>query len=117
MKNYIQPGNVIEFTATGTIASGDAVQVGQLVGIATTDAASGAKFNLAVSGVFQVTKATHATDQAWTEGMLVYWNGTAFTKTSAGNLLVGVATKAAASTSAVGVLRLNGSAKADEAGG
>jgi predicted RecA/RadA family phage recombinase len=112
--NYVQPGNVLELTApSGGVVSGAAVQIGQMVGIATTSAAQAAKFNLAVTGVFTVVKATGET---WGEGELVYFDGTEFTTTGTSNLLVGVAVAAAGSADTSGVLRLNGIAQADEAG-
>lgn len=113
MKNYIQPGQVIEFAApSGGVTSGDVVQIGQIVGVATTTAAQTVRFNLAVTGVYTVPKAT---GEAWTEGALVYFDGTEMTTTASGSLLAGVAVAAAGSSDTTGVVRLNGAGSADAA--
>lgn len=96
MNNFIQEGDCQEFTAGGTVTAGLPYQFGMVLGIATTDAASGAKFIVKIRGVFEVTKPG---SQAWTEGAAVYYDiGTGKFTTSVGdNRLAGWATEAVGS--------------------
>ena len=49
MKNFVQPGDVVELTApSGGVVSGTVYLIGALVVVATVTAAEGAKFNGAV---------------------------------------------------------------------
>jgi predicted RecA/RadA family phage recombinase len=54
--NYKQAGEVIEYTASGTISSGDVVVVGTQIGIALDDAVSGDVISVSMEGVFAVPK-------------------------------------------------------------
>ena len=117
MNNFLQPGDVIEFTApTGGVVSGTPVEIGQLLVIPGVTAAVGVKFSGTTSGVFSITKIG---TQAWTEGQLVYWDdgNTRFTSVATGSLLAGVAVEAVAGGAGdtTGKVRLNGMAQADEA--
>jgi len=96
MKNFVQPGESVEFTApVGGVTAGVGVQIGQLLVIATVTAAAGARFNGLVEGVITRAKAG---SQAWAEGAQVYWDESAkvFTTVAAGNLPAGVAVAAVA---------------------
>lgn len=111
MKNYVQPGDVLELTApSGGVVSGTAYLIGSLLVIATVTAAQTEKFNGQVVGVVEHAKVSA---QAWTEGVKVYWDNSAklFTTTSGGNTLVGVAAKVADNPSATGFVRLDGVAR------
>lgn len=113
MNNYTQPGDIMPFTApSGGVSAGDGVQIGQLFTVAVTDAAETETFQGKTTGVFTLPKTSA---QAWTEGVLVYWTGTAATTTAGTNLLIGCAAAAAANPSSTGSVRLNGIARADEA--
>jgi len=68
MKNDVQNGDYIEFTAGATITSGQLVQVGSLHGVSVTDVANGAKGTLAMEGVFTLPKLTAAAGDACTAG-------------------------------------------------
>jgi predicted RecA/RadA family phage recombinase len=108
MKNYIQPGDTITFTAAADTKSGDGVLVGSLFGIAAADYKSGdAKAQMKTTGVFNLPKTSA---QAWTQGAKVYWDATnkVATTTVGSNSLIGVAIATAANPSAAGVVRLNG---------
>lgn len=107
MINYVQPGEVLTLTAPSAVTKGLPYLIGSLLVIATASAESGAKFTGAVVGVFTVTKKG---DSAWTEGEKIYWdNGEGnFQDSASGNILVGVATKAAAQADTVGEVRLDG---------
>jgi predicted RecA/RadA family phage recombinase len=58
--NYIQAGEVIDFTAGSDISSGDVVAVGNLVGVAITDIANGAVGAVSVEGVWSLPKVSAA---------------------------------------------------------
>lgn len=108
MKNYIAPGDMLPFTASGAVASGDGVLAGTLFGVAAGDVADGEVGNLKTTGVFELPKAG---SQAWTVGAKVYWtSGGAATTTASGNTLIGVAYEAVGSGAAetLGKVRLNG---------
>lgn len=70
MKNFIQKGNTMTFTAGATITAGQLVLVGVLVGVALNDAASGEECEMAISGVFEVGKVSGAIGI----GVAVYYN-------------------------------------------
>ncbi|APZ52174.1 DUF2190 family protein [Salipiger abyssi] len=106
MKNYIQAGNVITFTAAATTAAGQGVLQGALFGVAATDAASGEEFEAAVTGVFELPKAAGAL----TKGQKVYWSSANanVTATATGNTLIGAVIEAAADAASLAKVRLNG---------
>lgn len=111
MKNFIQPGDVVEFTAPGGgVTSGTPVQIGQLVVVPAVTAAAAARFNGQVVGVFTLPKLA---GQAWAEGALLYFDATPgeFTTTAIGNLLAGTAAEAALSGDTTGKVRLDGVAR------
>ena len=58
--NYVQEGNVIEFTATQAYSSGDVVVIGGLLGIALNNVANGAQGQAQIKGVFSVPKVSAA---------------------------------------------------------
>lgn len=107
MKNFIQPGRVVTFTApAGGIQSGAGMLAGSLFGIAAATAAAGAQVEGAVEGVFELPKA--ADDVSF--GERIYWDDTAknVTTTATDNTLIGAAVAAAASGAATVRVRLNG---------
>jgi predicted RecA/RadA family phage recombinase len=61
-KNYIQPGEVIDWTnATGGAkTSGSVIAVGQMLGVALVDIANGATGSVQIKGVFEVPKVSGA---------------------------------------------------------
>ncbi len=110
MKNYVQPGDVVTVTAPAAVVAGAGVLIGSLFGIAVNSAASAADLELAVTGVVNATKVG---SQAWTEGQLIYWSGTALTNVASTNKLVGCAVKpvpGAGAGETTGRVRLNGAA-------
>lgn len=71
-KNFIQPGDVLTTTSGGAVASGAPVVVGELVGVALGAAAgSGEAIDLALKGVFRVTKLSTDTPA---QGAILYWD-------------------------------------------
>lgn len=108
------PGDTLELTApSGGVLAGTAYKIGQLLVVAKVSVAQTLPFSADVKGVFYLPKTTGA---AWTEGELLYWNNSThkLITTGSGNLLVGVASAAAASGDAFGYCRLNGAARPDE---
>lgn len=78
--NYIQPGEVLEYTAGADITSGDVVWIGGIVGVALDNIATGAVGPVQVSGVFSIPK-----DQTvvFNVGDPVYWDDAAGHATAA----------------------------------
>lgn len=99
MKNYLQSGDVLTIPAPATIVSGAVVIVGQLKGVAVTDAASGAPVAVQTRGVFTLPKEAA---QAVTLGAAIYWDATpgVATTTATDNTLIGYATAAAGASAA-----------------
>lgn len=58
--NYLQAGDVIQYTAGADISSGDVVKMGNILGVALGDIANGATGSVALRGVFTVPKVTAA---------------------------------------------------------
>ena len=113
--NFRHSGQSMTFTApVGGVVSGVGLLIGQLYVVPTASAAAGELFGGMVTGVHVQAKAA---GQAWTEGQLIYFNGTALTTTATSNTLIGCAAEAAASANTTGVVRLNGSARPAEPGG
>lgn len=114
-RTYVHPGDVLPLTApAGGVVSGTPYKIGQLFVIAMVSAAEAAAFEGMTMGVHDLPKVSA---QAWTEGALVYWDDTAklVTTVATANLLIGVASAAAANPSATGRVRLNCAARANEA--
>lgn len=113
MKNKINSGERLTLTApAGGVVSGGGYQIGQLFVVAVADAAQGDPFVGEIYGTYSLPKTSA---QAWTEGQLIYWDGTECTTTSLNNLLIGCAAAAAANPSATGEVRLSGSPQIDSA--
>jgi predicted RecA/RadA family phage recombinase len=106
MKNFVMKGCTITLTAPYAVTSGQALQVGSIVGVAGSDAAISTEVETVLEGVFSLTKATGL---AWTQGALIYWDNAArnCTTTVATNKLIGVATQAQLAGDTVGNVRLN----------
>ncbi|MEK6531263.1 MAG: DUF2190 family protein [Deltaproteobacteria bacterium] len=94
MKNYIQTGESLEYTAGANITSGSGVLVGKRLGVAATDIANGSKGVLAMRGVFSLPKLS--TDVV-AQGDELYWDDTnkRLTLTATSNTKAGYAAKAA----------------------
>jgi len=109
MKNYISTGDRLSFTSGADIASGDAVQLGALFGVATGDIANGAEGTIKLTGIFDLAKAP---SQSWAIGAKVYWDATNWraTTTATGNTLIGAAALAVGGSASetIGRVRLNG---------
>ncbi len=56
MKNFVQHGEYIEVTAPNDIESGELVAIGDLVGIAVTNASKSSKVSLGIGKIYAVPK-------------------------------------------------------------
>lgn len=106
-RKFIQPGEVIDYTAGTAVLSGAVVLVGKRLGVALADIAAGDTGPVQVSGVFEVDKLS--TDVV-TQGALLYWDSAAskMTVTVGSNTLAGYAWKAAGNGVTTVQIKLNG---------
>jgi len=90
MKNFIQPGDVVDIVAAGTLAAGAGLVVGTMFGVVMEAAVNGQRVALALTGVFDLPKTAGQTPAV---GAAVYWDAGAgnVTTSSAGNTKIGVA--------------------------
>lgn len=103
---FVQPGDVIDYTAGANIASGQVVLMGVRIGVALAAIANGAIGPVQVTGVFTIAKLS--TD-AVTQGAALYWDNTnsRLTTTASGNTLAGYATAASGSGAATVNIKIN----------
>ena len=106
---FIHDGKAIDYTPGADVSAGDVVVQGELVGIAKLDIASGVLGALAVTGVFDLPKASG--DGGIAAGAEVYWDEAeqvAKTDAEAGaNKKLGKAVAAAADTDTAVRVRLS----------
>ncbi|HET7500648.1 MAG TPA: DUF2190 family protein [Kofleriaceae bacterium] len=112
MKNFLQCGDSLEFTApAGGVTSGAPVLISSLLVVAKANAAAGERFVGETSGVFSLPKPAGA---AWAEGQLLYWDSAAaaganlVTAPSATARRVGCAAAVAAAADTTGAVLLTG---------
>ena len=110
MKNKVRDLGTWKITAMPyTVVAGAGVLKGSRFGVAINDATSGGVGVVETEGVFTLAKQT---GQAWTEGLLLYWDDTNKVVTSAlaagANKLIGTADKAAASGDTTGDVAVSG---------
>ena len=112
MKNYLQNGHIVRVTTpAGGIASGDALIVGSVFGIAAYSAAEGDPLELSTTGVYQLPKASA---EVLAVGARVAWDNTAkeVSTPGAGRFPIGIATEAAGNGVTSVAVRLDGVATA-----
>ena len=108
MQNYIQNGHAITVLApAGGIASGEGAIIGNIFGIAAFTSAVGEPVELAITGVYQLPKATSA---VLTVGARLAWDNTAknINVPGTGRFPVGIATEAAGNGITSVAVRLDG---------
>ena len=110
MRNYVQPGDMITFTAAAALASGAGVLVGALFGVSASDYAAGeTNAEMKTTGVFDL-----AADPAATAaiGAKAYWDDAnkRVTATAAGATAIGCFVLAKVATARTARVRLNGTA-------
>ena len=105
MKNFIQPGDVLDYTATADVAAGAVVVMGARIGVVVADIANGQVGAVRVKGVVELPKVTTAVAQ----GAELYWDATnsRLTATATSNTLAGYAAAAAGSGTTTVALHLN----------
>lgn len=103
---FVQPGEVIDYTAGANIASGQVVLMGARIGVAIKAIANGETGPMQVTGVFNIAKLS--TDNM-AQGALLYWDNTnsRLTTTASGNTLAGFAAAAAAATTTSVNIKIN----------
>lgn len=106
MQNFIQRGDTVSFTNTEAVVAGQGATMGQLFGVAATDAEPGETFEASVVGVFELPKAAGVI----AAGARVYWRSDidAVTTVASGNRLIGASIIDAADGATTTVVRLNG---------
>lgn len=106
MKNFVQIGDVLDYTPGTAVASGAVVVMGVRVGIAVADIAANATGAVRVKGVVELAKLSTDTQA---QGALLYWDSTnsRLTTTASGNTLAGYAAKAAGNGTTTVWLHLN----------
>jgi predicted RecA/RadA family phage recombinase len=111
MKNFVQPGLSVPMPMPYDRASGQGVLVGALFGVVAVDALIGVTAEVAVNGVFDITKEAPLVIAV---GARVFWDNTnkRVTTTATGNVAVGHAVVAAASADTTCRVRLSGSTPA-----
>ena len=107
--NFVQPGDVLDFTAAGTITSGTPFLMGTKLAVPLKSGVSGDIIPVRVTGVFTLSKNTGASTN-WAIGGAVYWDAATskVTAVSSGNTLIGYGAAPAATTDATGQVKLNG---------
>jgi predicted RecA/RadA family phage recombinase len=111
MKTFAQPGLSVSLPMPYDRTSGQGVLVGALFGVVAVDALSGASAEVAVNGVFDITKEAPLVIAV---GARVFWENTnkRVTTTATGNVAIGHAVVAAASADTTARVRLSGSTPA-----
>lgn len=112
MKNFVQNGDVITFTAGADVASGELVEYGSLYGISSGVVANGATGELVLKGVFEVPK-TAGAGTAIAAGGPAYYDASEGAQVngddeSGANTLCGYAIEAAADGAATAKIKLLG---------
>lgn len=108
LTKFIHDGAAVDYTPGADVAAGDVVVQADLVGIARVAIPANTLGTLAVTGVFEVPKAT-GVGTALAAGTTVYWDAVnnQATATATGNKLLGKVVKAAADADAVVWVRLS----------
>ncbi len=103
---YVQPGEVIDYTAGANKTAGQPVLIGTKLGVCIADIANGSTGPVAVTGVYTVAKLN--TDVV-AQGAALYWDSanSRLTTTSAGNTLAGYAFTAAGNGATTVNIKLN----------
>lgn len=106
MKNFVQIGDVLDYTPGSAVSSGAVVVMGVRVGIAVADIAANATGAVRVKGVVELAKLSTDTPA---QGALLYWDAgnSRLTTTAGSNVLAGYAAKAAGNGATTVWLHLN----------
>lgn len=85
---YVQKGETVDYTPVSDLEAGAVVRLGELAGITAIPIPAGMLGAVAVSGVFDVEKASAA---SFAIGDSVYWNFTSEQAETSGDFILGVA--------------------------
>ena len=87
-KNVVNSGHILTLTASRTVTSGQGMLRGNTFGVAMLDVTTGTTGQFALTGTHTLPKASGAIN----EGVLLYWDNTAFnvTTTAGSNTKIGV---------------------------
>ena len=105
--NFIQPGDVLDYTVAGSaITTGSGILVGLRLGVALASGAVGQTISVAVKQVYSLPKLPA---DVMAQGALLYWDNTnkRLTTTASGNTLAGYAANAAGSGDTAVRIHLN----------
>lgn len=105
MKNQVSSGDRINVTTpSGGLTAGVGALIGALFGVALNTTVQGDPNVLLRGGEFDLAKEGAGSGQAWTVGLVLYWDNTnkRLTTTASGNTKVALATEAATTTATVG---------------
>ena len=107
MRNKLQKGRIISVLAPYAVSSGQALQVGALIGVASNDAVNGAPVEIDREGVYVLTAVAADTGAV---GAKMYWDNTAkrITSTATNNTLVGCLTEAKTNGQTTATILLDG---------
>lgn len=86
---FKREGEVVQHVAATDITVGDTVVMGNIVGVAIVDIATGDTGSVRIAGVFEFPKTSA---NVMTQGLKVYWNSTLseVTTTATANTLMGI---------------------------
>lgn len=71
MVNKICEGEVFNVLLSGTVAAGEVVEMGDLIGVAVSGGVSGDTIAVNTEGVYEVAKRT---GESFTQGQKIYWD-------------------------------------------
>lgn len=103
---FYQRGESVDYRPANDTAAGSVIVQGGLVGITKLDIPANTLGSIAVSGIYKVVKKT---SEAITTGAVIYWDATnEVATTTAGDIVLGLATADANATDADVLVLLNG---------
>lgn len=107
MKNYLQPGQFLTFAHNAAVASGTALLIGDILGIASSTYAANEPGEYALTGVYELPAASAAVGAI---GKKAYWDAANGVITDApdGAVLVGTFHAAKAAGQTFAAVRLSG---------
>lgn len=91
---YIQKGDAVDFVPTASVAAGEIVKLGNLIGVTKLDTEGNARGTISLNGVFDIAKAQGI---AFTAGSNVFWDSQNKSAAATGTF-VGLAIEAAPAT-------------------
>jgi predicted RecA/RadA family phage recombinase len=106
MKNFVQHGDTLTLTPTAAVASGEAILVGKIFGVAVAAVLANTPGEFVTEGVFDLPALSTDTP---TVGAVLYWDtaNKRLTTTASGNTRVGVATAAKANGDTTARIKLD----------